>query len=167
VPASGRPLPFSVVYDPDAAAELTVAVKSKIAGAVHHYRQGPTSRGGVGAHAGGLPRIQHKPLVRVLATDLADSPADVLVGLRPMRDELHATRAAIEAGRQRATELPERRERLLAQAQMAYRLLVRSSSCSTTSRSCSASKGQSCHVAEAFRGRRDERLHHRGHRARS
>jgi len=71
----------------------------------------------------GLPRIQHEPVVRVLATDLADSPADVLAGLRPMRDELHVTRAAVEAGRERAAELPERRARLLAQADMADRLL--------------------------------------------
>lgn len=71
----------------------------------------------------GLPRIQHEPLVRVLAIDLADSPADVLDGLRPMRDELHATRASIDAGRKHAAELPERRARLLAQADMADRLL--------------------------------------------
>jgi DNA-binding PadR family transcriptional regulator len=71
----------------------------------------------------GLPRIQHEALVRVLATDLADDPADVLAGLRPMRDELHPTRAAIATAREHATELPDRRRRLLAQHQMADRLL--------------------------------------------
>lgn len=71
----------------------------------------------------GLPRIQHEALVRVLATDLVDDPADVLTGLRPLRDELHATRADIAAAREHATQLPDRRKRLLAQHQMADRLL--------------------------------------------
>jgi hypothetical protein len=39
-------------------------------------------------------------------------------------EELHATRAAVAAGRERTTELPQRRERLLVQHQMADRLLV-------------------------------------------
>lgn len=71
----------------------------------------------------GLPRIQHEALVRVLATDLADDPADVLAGLAPMREELHAARAAVATGRDHAAELPDRRARLLAQHDMADRLL--------------------------------------------
>lgn len=71
----------------------------------------------------GLPRIQHEALVRVLATDLADDPADVLAGLRSMRGELDETRAAVAAGREHAEALPERRGRLLAQHDMADRLL--------------------------------------------
>ena len=67
----------------------------------------------------GLPKIQHEALVRVLAVDLADDPADVLEGLLPMREELAETRAFVERAREIAATVPGRGERLLVQHRMA------------------------------------------------
>lgn len=71
----------------------------------------------------GLPRIQHEAVIRVMATDLADDPADVLAGLRPLRDEIAAGRAMLDEGLRAAEDLPDRRELLLAQHRMAQGFL--------------------------------------------
>jgi PadR family transcriptional regulator, regulatory protein AphA len=71
----------------------------------------------------GLPKIQNEAVVRVLAAELADEPADVLEGLQAMRDEIAEVRGLLEAGARAAESLPQRRERLLAQHRMSGRVL--------------------------------------------
>jgi DNA-binding PadR family transcriptional regulator len=71
----------------------------------------------------GLPRIQNEAVVRVIAADLADEPADALAGLAAMRDEIAEARGLLAEGAEAAAALPERRERLLAQHRMTTRML--------------------------------------------
>ncbi len=71
----------------------------------------------------GLPQIKNEAVVRVLAADLADDTADVLVGLRPLRDELAAARAATEQAIEIAAGVPDRGEHLRAQHGMALALV--------------------------------------------
>jgi len=71
----------------------------------------------------GLPKIQHEALVRVLAVDLVDDPADVLEGLAPLRGELEETRAFVQQAREVAESVPGRGERLLVQHRMADGIL--------------------------------------------
>ncbi|MTD45081.1 hypothetical protein GKE82_12460 [Conexibacter sp. W3-3-2] len=71
----------------------------------------------------GLPKIQHEALVRVLAVDLADDPADVLAGLAPLREEIEETREAVARAREIAAEVGDRGERLLTQHRMADGIL--------------------------------------------
>ncbi len=59
-----------------------------------------------------LPRIQNEPVVRLMAADLV-SPADVLEGLLPMREEIQAALDGVRRSREFfQPELPHR-ERLL------------------------------------------------------
>lgn len=71
----------------------------------------------------GLPQIKLEAVVRVMATDLADNPADVLEGLRTLRGELAEARSLTEEGIAVARELPQRGERLLVQHRMALGLI--------------------------------------------
>jgi DNA-binding PadR family transcriptional regulator len=71
----------------------------------------------------GLPKIQHEAVVRVLAADLADDPADVLVGLAPLRAEIAEERQLLERSRVAAGEVPGRSARLQAQQRMVARML--------------------------------------------
>lgn len=72
----------------------------------------------------GLPRFQQEAVVRVMAADLADDPADVLEGLATFRTAVAEERASLAQGVEAASGLPEdRRARLLAQHRMAGRLL--------------------------------------------
>jgi hypothetical protein len=71
----------------------------------------------------GLPQIKNEAVVRVLAADLADDPADVLAGLRPMREELAAARAVTERALEIAAGVPGRGARLRVQHGMALALV--------------------------------------------
>lgn len=71
----------------------------------------------------GLPKVQHEAVVRVLAADLADDPADVLVGLAPLRAEIAAERLLLERSRTGADAVPGRSARLQAQHRMVQRTL--------------------------------------------
>lgn len=71
----------------------------------------------------GLPRIQNEAVVRVMAADIADDPADVLVGLAALREELAQARRLTEEGESAAADLPAREARLLLQHRMTHRLL--------------------------------------------
>ncbi len=71
----------------------------------------------------GLPRIQHEAVVRVMAADLLEDPADVLTGLSALREDLARARADTQTAEAVAASLPERGERLLVQHRMAHRLL--------------------------------------------
>jgi DNA-binding PadR family transcriptional regulator len=71
----------------------------------------------------GLPQIKNEAAVRVLAADLLDDPADALVGLRALRDELAAARTITTEAIDIAGDLPQRGERLRAQHEMALKLL--------------------------------------------
>jgi PadR family transcriptional regulator, regulatory protein AphA len=71
----------------------------------------------------GLPQMKNEAVVRVLAADLADDPADVLAGLRAMRDELAAARADTERAVVIAGDVPGRGELLRVQHAMALSLL--------------------------------------------
>jgi hypothetical protein len=71
----------------------------------------------------GLPKIQQEAVVRVLAADLLDDPADVLTGLSSLRTDLARARADTAAAEAAAAELPSRSERLVVQHRMAHRLL--------------------------------------------
>jgi DNA-binding PadR family transcriptional regulator len=71
----------------------------------------------------GLPQIKNEAVVRVLAADLADDPADVLAGLLPLRDELAAARSVTERAMEIAADVPERGARLLVQHRMALAML--------------------------------------------
>jgi DNA-binding PadR family transcriptional regulator len=71
----------------------------------------------------GLPQIKNEAVARVLAADLADSPADVLAGLRPLREELATARAATARAIEIAAGVPDRGERLGVQHEMAMALV--------------------------------------------
>jgi DNA-binding PadR family transcriptional regulator len=71
----------------------------------------------------GLPKIQQEAVVRVLAADLLDDPADVLTGLASLRADLARARDDTAAAEAAAPGLPGRSERLLVQHRMAHRLL--------------------------------------------
>lgn len=71
----------------------------------------------------GLPRIQNEAVVRVMAADLADDPADVLLGVAALREELAQARRLTEEGETAAANLPAREARLLLQHRMTHRLL--------------------------------------------
>jgi DNA-binding PadR family transcriptional regulator len=71
----------------------------------------------------GLPKIQQEAVVRVMAADLVDDPADVLTGLAGLREDLTRARADTRAAEEVAASLPGRGERLLVQHRMAHRLL--------------------------------------------
>lgn len=71
----------------------------------------------------GLPRIQNEAVVRVMAADLADDPADVLVGVVALREELASARRLTAEGEEAAARLPDREARLLLQHRMTHRLL--------------------------------------------
>jgi DNA-binding PadR family transcriptional regulator len=90
------------------------------------YRLTDAGRGALAAWVGtpvGLPKIQHEAVVRVMAADLLDDPADVLTGLASLREDLTRARGEIEAGEAAAASVPERGERLAIQHRMAHRLL--------------------------------------------
>jgi DNA-binding PadR family transcriptional regulator len=71
----------------------------------------------------GLPKLQQEAVVRVLAADLLDDPAEVLTGLGSLREDLARARADTVAAEEIAASLPDRGARLLAQHRMAHRLL--------------------------------------------
>ena len=71
----------------------------------------------------GLPKMQQEAVVRVLAADLLDDPADVLTGLASLREDLARARADTDAAEEVAASLSGRGERLLLQHRMAHRLL--------------------------------------------
>lgn len=71
----------------------------------------------------GLPRMQHEPLLRVLAADLVDDPADALAGLAHLRGEIDAARAGVRGGELAAARLGDRGERLMANHRFAHRVL--------------------------------------------
>lgn len=97
-------------------------------------RTGPRTRyhltqAGLDAIAGwvrtpvGLPKIQQEAVVRILAADLLEHPADALAGLSLLREDLTRVRADTQAAEAIAASLPGRGERLLVQHRMAHRLL--------------------------------------------
>jgi PadR family transcriptional regulator, regulatory protein AphA len=71
----------------------------------------------------GLPRIQNEAVVRVMAADLADDPADVRAGLAALRAAIAAEREHVRAGEARAAELPRRERVLRANHRLTHALL--------------------------------------------
>ena len=70
----------------------------------------------------GLPRMQHEPIVRLLAADLVD-PANVLEGLGALGAEIDAALEGVRGSRAAAPELPHRRRLLEVNARYAEALL--------------------------------------------
>ena len=69
-----------------------------------------------------LPRIQNEPVIRLAAADLVD-PAAVLEGLEAMRPDLEAALAGVEAGQERAADIPHRAHLLAVNHRYARKLL--------------------------------------------
>lgn len=69
-----------------------------------------------------FPRIQHEPVVRVLATDLVGAQA-TLESLRPLRDEIADGHAWLDRAEQVARSLPHRERVLMLNHRLARRLL--------------------------------------------
>ena len=69
-----------------------------------------------------FPRIQHEPVVRLLATDIVGKKA-VLESLRALRAEIAALSAQLDAAETAAAAIPSRTEYLLLNHQLSRRLL--------------------------------------------
>src|SRR5262245_30322180 len=69
-----------------------------------------------------FPRIQHEPVVRLLAADLVGEEA-VLQSLRALRDEIAAISAQLDAGEADAAAVPHRTRYLLLNHQLSRRVL--------------------------------------------
>ena len=69
-----------------------------------------------------FPRIQHEPVVRLLAADLVGEDA-VLDSLRALRDEIAAISAQLDAAEAVAASIPSRTEYLLLNHRLSRRIL--------------------------------------------
>jgi DNA-binding PadR family transcriptional regulator len=69
-----------------------------------------------------FPRIQHEPVVRLLAADLVGEKA-VLESLRGLRDEITAISSQLDAAEAAAATVPSRTEYLLLNHRLARRVL--------------------------------------------
>ena len=70
-----------------------------------------------------LPRVQHEAIVRLLATDLAAGPGDVLASLEALRGELAAQHERFDMAEEVAATLPHR-ERYLRLVHRLGRLML-------------------------------------------
>jgi hypothetical protein len=69
-----------------------------------------------------FPRIQHEPVVRLMAADLVGEEA-VLHSLRALRSEIAAIPAQIDAAEAAAASIPSRTEYLLLNHRLSRRIL--------------------------------------------
>jgi DNA-binding PadR family transcriptional regulator len=69
-------------------------------------------------------RIQNEPAVRLLGADLADDPASVVEGLRPLRGQLDEVEASLDVADEIASSLPHRERYLRLNHRLSRRIVA-------------------------------------------